>query len=200
MKKRLMLLLPLLAFGIPVSAQSGLSIVGGVVSSTFTAEDDEGDEADDIASRLGFALGIGLSSPSTQGISFAPELLYVQKGGEEDSGDGFLKMTFIEVPLLFRYGFGGSSTMMPFLTAGPTVGYMLGCDVGDDAGSESCDDAFGEDNSYKKLDFGVMFGIGATFDRVTVTARYDLGLANTDKADGFTHKNQALMLLGAFAF
>lgn len=200
MKKRLALLLPLLAFAVPASAQSGLSIVGGVVSSSFTGEDDEGNEADDIASRLGFAVGVGLSGGMTQGLSFAPEVLYVQKGGNEDGGDAYLKMTFIEVPLLFRYYFGGGGSMMPFITGGPAVAYMLGCDLGDDDGSETCDEVYGEDDSYKKLDYGVMVGVGASFNRVTITARYDLGLANTDKADGFSHKNKALMLLGSVSF
>ena len=200
MKKRLVLLaLPLVALTTPIRAQSGISVVGGVVSSTFSAKDDTGAEATGIASRTGFAAGLGLSSAMGDGLGFAPEILFAQKGGNEDGGDGYLKMTFLEVPLLFRYAFGSGGSAAPFVTAGPTVGYLLSCDLGGSGESQSCDDAYGPDDSYKKLDYGLMFGLGVTFDRITISARYDLGLANMDKADGYSHKNKALMLLGAYA-
>ncbi len=200
MKMRLAFLaLPLFALATPAHAQSGLSVVGGVVSSTFSAEDDTGAEATGIASRTGFAAGLGLSGAMGDGLAFAPELLYAQKGGNEDGGDGYLKMTFLEVPLLFRYALGGSSSAKVFLTAGPTVAYLLSCNLGGSGESQSCDDAYGPDDSYKKLDYGVLFGAGVSFSRITISARYDLGLANMDKADGYSHKNKALMLLGAYA-
>ena len=72
MKKRLMLLFPLLAFGIPVSAQSGFSIVGGLTSTSVSYEFEDGTEADGIASRTGFALGIGWSEPPAAGSPSPP--------------------------------------------------------------------------------------------------------------------------------
>lgn len=184
----------------PAEAQSGISLTAGLTSATLSYEFEDGTEADDIGSRTGLAVGIGIERAVSRALTFAPELLYVMKGASEEGGDGYFKLSYIEVPLLFRYAFGSTGSAVPYLTAGPTLAYLASCTVGDDSDSESCDDAFGEDDSYKAIDYGIMVGAGVRFGRFGVSARYELGLANITEEDCCTEKTKTLMLLGTVAF
>lgn len=180
----------------PVTAQSGVTIFAGAVSSNFSGDSfDEGSK-----SKIGFAAGLGLERAMSNGLSFNPELMFVMKGLKEDDGDGKLELNYIEVPLMFRYHFQSGGSAQPFITAGPTIGYALSCNIKDTGDSESCDDAFGEDNSFKDLDFGLAFGAGVMVNRLTISARYGLGLANIEQDADFTTHNRALMVLLGIGF
>lgn len=184
----------------PATAQSGISLIAGLTSTSLSYEFEDGGQADDIASRTGFALGLGIERSAGSSLTFAPELLYVMKGANEQGGDGYYKLSYVEVPLLFRYSFASGGSAMPFITAGPAVAFLASCTVGDDEDSLSCDDAFGAGNSYKSVDYGVMLGAGVRFDRFGVSARYEMGLANITEEECCTEKNKALMLLGSLSF
>lgn len=177
------------------AAQSGVNIFGGVVSATVS-----GDDLDDVKSKVGFAAGIGLNSAMSGGLSFNPEVMYVSKGIKAEQGDGKLHHNYIEVPLMFRYNFPGSSSTQPFLTAGPTVAYAISCKIKESGDSVDCEDVFGNDNGLKKFDFGLAFGAGVTFSKITVAARYDLGLANIQENSDFTSRNRAFMLTLGIGF
>lgn len=193
-------LLVAMAVGVPLSAQSGFSIVGGFTSSSLTYEFEDGDEAEGIGSRTGFAIGVAMDRSAAAGLSFAPELLYVMKGANDDDSDFYTKLSYIEVPLLFRYSFSTSGSARPYLTAGPTVSFLASCSVGDDEDSESCDDVFDDGESYKALDYGLMVGAGVKFNRFGISARYEMGLANITEEDCCTEKNTSIMVLGSISF
>jgi opacity protein-like surface antigen len=190
----------LLALAAPLSAQSGFAVVGGLTSATQSYEFEDGEEATGIGSRMGFAIGVAMERGMSNGLSFAPELLYVLKGSTDDDSDFYTKMSYIELPLLFRYGFATSGNARPYITAGPTVAFLASCTVGDDDDSQSCDDAYGADEAYKAIDYGLMFGLGVKFDRFGISARYEMGLANITEESCCTEKNSALMLLGSVSF
>jgi hypothetical protein len=87
----------------------------------------------------------------------------------------------------------------PFLTAGPQISVMLSCNYYDEDGDkDSCDDVFGEEDSYTMLDGGIVLGGGLTRDRWSLNVRYDLGLMNITKSDGWTSRHRALMILLGF--
>jgi opacity protein-like surface antigen len=185
----------------PAAAQSGITVVGGLVSANITQEIGDVSNNDEFANRTGFAIGLGVQRSIGQSLSFAPEALYVVKGTKDPDSDANFKFGYIEVPLLFRYSFGSGGQASPFVTAGPTVSFQMSCDVNDNDGdSASCDDTFGEENSYDSMDYGLMVGAGVMFNRFGVSARYEMGLKDIDKADAFESKNKALMLLGSYAF
>lgn len=185
----------------PVAAQSGLNLVGGLVSARFSQEIDGESNDDNIANRSGFAVGVGLHRWLGTSLTFSPEVLYAVKGGKDPDSDANVKFSYIELPLLIRYNFSRGGQIRPFLTAGPTVSFLMSCDVNDgDGASETCDNAYGEDESYDSMDFGGMIGAGFMFNRIGVSVRYEMGLKDIDKADDFVSKNKALMVLGSFAF
>ncbi len=182
----------------PASAQGGFGIVGGLVSANVSFE---GDDEFDFGSRTGFALGISMNRPFANGLEFAPELLYVQKGAKaEQSGDSYaVKLGYVEAPILFRMVFGDGSAR-PFVLGGPVVGFNVGCKVtftsSGDSGSEDCDD-----DDIESVDYGIMFGGGIMMQRLSLSIRYDLGLANVNASEGGgEQKNRALMLLAGYSF
>lgn len=201
MRTPAMVLASLTLVAAPAVAQSGLSLVGGFVSSNISYEEGGESENDAFASRTGFALGVGAQRQLARSLSFAPEALYVIKGTKDPESDANIKFSYIELPLLFRYSFGSGGQASPFITAGPTVSFQLACDLNDeDDETLTCDDAFGEDESYDSMDYGIMFGAGVQFNRFGVSARYEMGLKDIDKADFIESKNKTLMVLASYAF
>ncbi len=139
LRRTALFLAPLALATAPLAAQSGLSLVGGMTSATVSYTDDEG-SANNLASRNGFAVGLGLGHTAARGLSFAPEVLYAMKGTNVKEWTDYTKLSYVSVPLMFRYALGGGGQATPFVTAGPTVSFLLSCTVGDDEDSESCDD------------------------------------------------------------
>ena len=78
-------------------------------------------------SSTSFAVGLSMMGASGGTLTFAPELLYVMKGATIDLGgsEGKFKTSYLELPLLFRANLNSTSTMRPFVFAGPTVTVTL---------------------------------------------------------------------------
>ena len=135
------LALPMFLLAAPVNAQVG--VVAGFVSSNLSIDD-----FDDTESRTGFAVGLTMSRWMGPSLSFNPEVLYITKGAAfEDEEE---KLAYLEVPLMFRYNIMTSGgEFRPFITAGPTIGYLLSCDFTDEGESFDCGDG------HKKLDIGI---------------------------------------------
>lgn len=155
--------------------------------------------SDDDDPLLSLVLGLSMRKPMNNGLIFAPELFYVAKGLKDENSDGKISMNYIEIPILFRYGFETTGMIKPFVTGGPSLALQLSCNYFDaDGDKASCEDVYGADDTYTKFDAGVMLGAGITRERVSVSLRYDFGLLNLDKADGWTAKHRALMILLGF--
>lgn len=185
----------------PLVAQQHFGIVAGVVSANTTISGDGASVSYD--ARTGFALGVSMMHHIGKDLDFAPELLYVQKGTEvtEGSSSFGMKISYVELPLLFRANFGTSATR-PFVTAGPAIGVKAGCKLKGEDGSTTvtvdCDDA---DFNVKSVDVGVMFGAGVAAKRFSISVRYDLGLTNIakDTDPGESAKNRAFLAMVGIA-
>jgi hypothetical protein len=182
-------------------------LVGGYASSEISVSSDVLSLSLD--SRPGFAAGVSASRDIGGGFTFAPELLYVQKGFEiNDEGNSVaLKLNYIELPLLFRADFGSGSAQ-PFVMGGPVIAFKASCNVSGsneevDVTLECNEFASGGDDEaeFKSVDYGVMFGAGLQFGRVSASVRYDLGLANViDVGEDISYKNRSLMILLGLRF
>ena len=91
---------------------------------------------------VGFNLGVATSFEITENFSFAPELIFTQKGsrltaeGTDQFFDGVadvemefsysekIKLNYLEMPVLARVAFG--NTVKGYVNAGPSLGYWLG--------------------------------------------------------------------------
>jgi hypothetical protein len=183
----------------PLSAQQTFGLVGGVATGKLAEEFDGDPRTDDDESLLSLVVGVSMQRPLSNGMIFAPEAFYVAKGYEDEDSQGKVKMNYVEIPLLLRYGIPIDGTIQPFLLGGPAIALQASCKYTDaDGDTGTCDEVFGEEDSYKGFDAGLMLGGGISRDNLSATIRYDLGLANISKAANWSAKNRALMLLVGF--
>lgn len=166
-----------------LSAQSKQSktfgLIGGVALSTMN-----GDEAaTDLTDHTGMMAGVSLVMSSAARMALEIDGLYVARGfkstGTSSSFD--LGVGYIEVPLLVRVQFARESTVKPFFSFGPSLGFKVNCSVSVTAAgassSSSCDDLLGGSGpSISSTDFSGILGGGVEFNAslaaVTLGARY----------------------------
>jgi|GEM_PF-581209 len=188
----------------------GFRIFGGLASTNITYPKDRADQAAQgiayeqfIKSRSGFLAGVGFESGSQ--FSFEIDAIYMPKGvkfqGSYDAtAQGAGKIDFdidagmnaITVPLLLKLKILPGTT--PYIFGGGEVGYILDgkvkYSITQDGQNQSGEedmlqkDANGE-TTLNRIDYGVVFGGGFELAlggmRLTVEARYHMGLANLNK-------------------
>ncbi|NPV83156.1 MAG: PorT family protein [Candidatus Aminicenantes bacterium] len=131
----------------------------------------------------GVFLEIGLPGP----ISIQPEVLYVQKGAKITVTEGEVTGTFsanidyIEIPLLLKFNLVSGGLTIPSVYAGPYFGFNTKAEfVTKVEGYPEIKEDIKDD--IKNTEFGVTFGLGLTQKlgviKVTLDARYDLGISN----------------------
>jgi len=123
------------------------------------------------------------------GFSLQPEVLYVQKGAKIPVSEGEITGTlkanidYIEIPLLFKYNLISGGPTVPSVYVGPFVGFNTkGEFVIKANGYEEREDI---KDDLKSTEYGLVFGLGLTQNlgvlKLTLDARYDLGLSNIIK-------------------
>lgn len=183
----------------PISAQAGIGIVGGYVSSNVSV--DPATAGTTWSARPGFAGGLSLGVHVAQGVSLAVEGLYVQKGADAQIGivSGSEKLTYVEVPLLLRIAIGDPRKPHLFLTAGGQYSSLLTCTtVSAGFADVDCKASATATSGIKSSDYGVIFGGGVASRRISLSVRYDLGLDNLNRDTSVgqaTAKNKAFMVL-----
>jgi opacity protein-like surface antigen len=186
----------------PASAQTaagsrtksdGFGVKGGVVSSTLDLEIPDFIVSADKQTGLtgGVFYGIRLFGP----VHLDVEALVTTKGAKYDLDDfqNEIRITYLEVPVLARVGFGRAGGFTAYVSGGPSLGLKLK-EVQKEGGDE-----IPVNDEVKTSDLGVALGGGVTFGSWIVDARYTLGLTDIVNVDagGFaepTAKNKALSL------
>ena len=170
-----------IAAAAPLTAQTGIGIVGGYVGANISYEPAQAGLT--WSSKSGFAAGLSLGILSSGSISLGAEGLYVQKGANATASgySGSEKVNYLEVPVLLRYNLGSGKGPKFFITAGGQYSALLSCTT---SVTSQADVDCKATNDIKDSDYGLVFGAGATSGKITVSARYDLGLQNlnTDTA------------------
>ncbi len=169
----------LLAIGVffagAVNAQS-FGIKGGVNFSNIIKT---GDESFNTEFKTGINAGIFAEIPIVSGFSFAPELMFSQKG-YKTSGNSLLggpneysvTTNFIELPILAKI----NATDKFSIVLGPQVSFLTSTTEKFQQGSDSYQNTIREENErLKKSLFGGVAGIGIGLtDKVSVHGRYAL--------------------------
>lgn len=194
------LLLPLLAS--PLLAQRlSLGVLGGANVSTFG-----GDDAEGAKSRVGFVGGAQLVRTFNDNVALELNGLYSMKGakGDEDGVGIDAKISYIELPLLLRFGPRTTSTLRPFATVGGSLAFRMGCTVEGRAGGVSvsvdCDDLEEDGADFNDVDAALIGGAG--FDAplgsgtLTVAVRYGYSLTDIAKEDNV--QNRAFTILAGW--
>ncbi len=144
-------------------------------------------------SFTGFHAGVNLEIPVTGAFSIEPGLYYSTKGmrvSQTILEGGFLnlkgeitsKLHYIELPVLAKVylteGF--------YLTGGPQVGFLASNRMRAEAGilGFSVGDSFDVNAGFRKVDFGLVGGLGYQFQNgINISALYDHGLSTLDEGN-----------------
>ena len=109
-----------------------------------------GKDADGFKYKFGFHGGILAELGVTDNFAIQPEVLFSMKGAKvDDSQDGRVNQSYIDVPVLFKVKADGL-----FFEAGPQVGFLANAKYKEDGISESAK------SDLKKVDFGYAAGLG----------------------------------------
>ncbi|MFI5312190.1 MAG: porin family protein [Gemmatimonadales bacterium] len=149
----------------------------------------------------GFAVGAFARWGLGDHFAFQPELQFIQKGDNQVDIAGTqtfttaLRLSYVEVPLLFRLRGEQMGGLVPFLVVGPALAVRAGCsvDVRGLAGSYSCNNL----PERESLDYGAIAGGGVDLTvggrTFTISARYDWGVKDAFRNNDA--KNRALSVL-----
>ena len=193
MKKPLLNLLALFvlfSFAVQVHAQS-VGVKAGVNIASW-AGDDIFDE-DVFSSITGLQFGAVAVLPVSDKFAIQPELLFLQKGFENEID--FLSekiittttLNYLEIPILARITLTEGPTQI-FVNAGPSIGLGLGGTIKSEAGGVEEEEDFDfDENDTNSFDLGLAVGAGVQFEvgpgNLFIDVRYLLGLSGLDDSE-----------------
>lgn len=204
---------------VATAAPIHLGAKGGVNFANLSFDTDS-DELQD--SRTGLAVGAFVTIPVNRFLSIQPEVLYMEKGDEQDFsnelvdlGDGVpvlfsgtlgIELANVEVPVLAKLNLSPPGAgISAALFAGPAVGINVTADLVASAEGSNASAAGSVDVSefVKSVEFGLVFGGGVEFplgaggQTVGVEARFNLGLSdlNDDPTDDETINSRTVSVL-----
>jgi outer membrane immunogenic protein len=166
----------------------------------------------DAKTRAGFVGGGFVAFGFAPDLAVQVELLYTQKGakfesvGMDDEGsptgrtyDTFVKVDYLEVPVLLRGTLLRGAPVQPMYLVGPTAGINLGGTVE----SDGLHDADLDD--LKSVDLGLVLGAGAGFKlggrKATAEFRYTTGFTDIyDLVGNAESINSVFSLMAGIAF
>ena len=171
-----------LTFLINAAAQAQVSVIPkvgitGAAQSRPTFTNDQGLELSH-KGVSGFTAGVGLNFPVAGVFSFQPELLYIQKGFQQELTDGTntatndVKLNYLEVPLLARVMVGNKVKFIA--NVGPSIGYALSGSYKTIDGQDTEEGDVEFDDDTNRLDIGFQAGPGV----LQLEGRLGYGLNN----------------------
>lgn len=184
---------------VPLSAQ--LTVGGFIdlnIAGLHVTSDNTGEE---YSSYLGFGLGGVVTYPLGNGLAIQGEPVFLQKGGKvtEDNETFGLKILYFDIPVFLRYNIALSSgTVLPYVIAGPNLGFRAASKVvfPDGSSSSNKDEINGVD-----LGLGIGAGVEVPYNNLIFfgETRYAFGLTNinseTVEGDESKVMNRGLQIL-----
>lgn len=170
------------------------------------------DAPDDVKMALGLAAGGFMTWSVNDMFAIQPEILFSQKGGKvESSGtemgidwssETTMTLSYLDIPILAKLNIPMEGNVKPNVVLGPSIGINVGATAETEvtiAGISASDSADIEDVA--ALDLGLVIGAGVTIDKISVDARYQLGLTTTDSSEAEADiKNSVIQVLVGYSF
>lgn len=171
-----------MAATVPTYAQWSFGIKAGINSSTVSIKNWDNKQ------KIGFLAGGVVTYQLSEHFDLQGELLYANRGyktdiyleiSDKNPHDWKFSLSYLNLPVLLKWYPIGQGV---YVEAGPQLGYMLdnSNSIKDWPKDEPRETS--ADGSYNRLDFGLVGGIGYSFNMgLFVNLRYDLGLTNVLK-------------------
>lgn len=146
-----------------------------------------GGDASGVEYKPDFHVGLFLIDKKSETFAIMPEIVFSRQGAQASASNKIkINYSYINIPLMLSY----FPTEQVFLQAGPQLGILVEGKITDGTDTQNIKDQL------NNIDFGLGFGIGGNFERSIISARYNLGIANTakDSQDGGKYPNQVFQL------
>lgn len=152
----------------------------------------------------GFNVSVGYNLPLGLGFEFSPSVEYnylnrhieetVEVGSASAKSKNNFNEHYLNIPLMFNYGYEITPNARIFVFAGPTASFGLYADyttkldasVGDNSGStdKKTVELWGDDSNYRRCDVKIGGGLGVDVCKHwRIQVGYDYGLVNRTKVD-----------------
>ncbi|MBQ7511023.1 MAG: PorT family protein [Prevotella sp.] len=151
-----------------------------------------GDISSDWGAKAGFNFGgvVGMRLSDATPIFLESGLYYTERGAKD--GDAKIGLTYLEIPLLIKYGIQATDDIAVLPYIGPAVGLGIAGKI--KPGSVS---SFGSDGGFNRPDVGIKLGCGAEYNHLYLEAGYQFGMANiADSDDDTVHGNAFFVNFG----
>ena len=195
-----LVLIVVMSIASPAQAQFDQTTFGakaGFTAYSLTADNGSSETSD---LRLGWTIGVFANVPLSPMFDFQPELSFIQKGGQDSFSEGGLNidsntiLNYIEIPLLVRYNIPLETEVLPYITAGPTFGYLVGADVKVESDGSSATTSIKDD--LNAINVGVSLGLGLGLRQFSLDYRYEFGLTDLSDNDGMFGSDATLKTNG----
>ena len=207
MKKIILSILSVLAFGFTYAQQAEFGIKGGLNSSDFSGDT----EGMDFKPRVGFNIGAFAAIKLSEKVTLQPEILYSTQGAKAENvnadvngvnytADIDFNLSYITVPVMFKYYVADKFN----LEAGPQIGFLTSAETSTKVdGFNQTVDQDAKDY-FESVDFGFNVGAGYDFtDKIFAGIRYNIGLSNvlkTQEGDNSESQNSVFSLSVGYKF
>lgn len=183
--RKLLVVLTVALLGAPAAGFAQLPSFG--VKGGLNLANVGGKGVDDVDYKAGLNLGAFVSIPAGPMFAIQPEAFFSQKGNKV--GDVKSSFNYLEIPVLLKLSPSlPGDFVRPIFFAGPSAGILLGAKT---------DDTDVKD-LMKTADFGLTIGGGVEFGKLSLDARYNLGLSDISKASSEVSnaiKNRAITVM-----
>jgi hypothetical protein len=164
-----------------------LGIIGGATMSNISTDDDV-----DLASVWGAQIGVFGDRRFNDNMGGRIEILVSQRGGRNDVSDNNLRLTYLDVPLLLKFGNMTTNDTHFHVFGGVTPGFLLKSDTSNGGGLTT---DIGTDA--KSVDLGAVIGAAVEQGAWALDARYTFGLVNVNDhplGPSSEYKNRSLSI------
>jgi opacity protein-like surface antigen len=168
-------------------------------------------------SHTGFSIGAFITYKFTPNFSIQPEGYYTQLGGKggDDTDGGSIRIHYVEAPILAKFTLPNQSYVTPYLIAGPSVVFRVGCNLERHEGGTTreggCEDWIAETPignvpiEIKTTTIGLVLGLGFDVEvwggAFGLDVRYRWGLSSMDETTLATDiKNRSFHILLGYGF
>jgi hypothetical protein len=191
------------------NAAASAQTIGFKVGPTWSKVHESGgsDDGDSYLQKIG---GGGFVRFGMSGLSVQAEALAMTKGVKtvDGSDEASLKLDYIEVPVLLRFGAGTLATASPYVMVGPSFGFKTSCKFevkGSVNASADCENnGTGFDLKTKSVDVGATGVVGLQFSAgpgaLFVEGRYTHGLTKiNDDMSGDKAMNRTFAAMAGYS-
>lgn len=175
MKKLLLSVVAVMAFGYAAQAQSDEMKFGVKAGANFT---NFGGDVEDTDGKTGFYVGGLVDLPISGNFHVQPELMYSSEGADD------LGIDYLRIPVMAKYYVMEGLS----LQAGPEIAFKVSADDLIDEGTKSMDFGLGAGAAYE-LPMGLFFDV-----------RYNLGLSDISDDGPFEIKNTGFQVGAGWRF